>query len=170
MTSCYLYKIWSIHNLKDWRCCLTGCNFVRSGVLVLSFGEIYGLPLQGKLNAVPLHEKQAQTGGRNIAYPYSTPTLEVGGGWSTPRPGRSIPLKETHLIDGWVTPAAGLDVSGRYRSQGIWNPCGGKWPYRLRYPDRHIFRVTWTSVVSWRRKHYFPSNFFFYSVPYRRRH
>jgi len=45
MTSCYLYKIRSIHSRKDWRCCLVGCNFVRSGVLVLSFGEIYCLLL-----------------------------------------------------------------------------------------------------------------------------
>jgi hypothetical protein len=90
-----------------------------------SFGEIYCLLLQGKVNAVPLHEKQAQKGSRNIACPYSTPALEVCG-WSTPRPGRSITGKGTHLIGGWASLAAGLDVSGRYRPQRIWNPCWGK--------------------------------------------
>jgi len=127
-----------------------GCNFVRSGVLVLSFGEIYGLLLQGKVNAVPLHEKQAQTGGRNVAYLYYTPALEVGGwvGWwvggQPHAPAALSPEKRpvTYSIEGWVSLAAGLGVSGRYRSQRIWKPCGGKWLYLLRYPGRHIFRVS----------------------------
>ena len=75
---------------------VVSCAVVSYGLVCWywSFGEIYRLPLQGKVNAVPLHEKQEQMGCRNIAYLYSTPTLKVGG-WPTPRPGRSIPGKET---------------------------------------------------------------------------
>jgi hypothetical protein len=46
------------------------------------------------VKAVPLHNGQAQMGGRGLAIPISVPVIQ-GGRWSTPSPGLFSPGKET---------------------------------------------------------------------------
>jgi hypothetical protein len=64
-----------------------------------------------KVKAVHSHAKQAV-----LLYPYSISVL-VGGGWSTPRPGRFTAGKESRYprTGGWVGHGAALDVSEKSR-------------------------------------------------------
>ena len=63
----------------------------------------------------------------------------MGGGWSTPRPGRFTPGKDpdTHCIGGWVGSRAGLDGCEHFAPTGIRSPdrpARSELLYRLRYP------------------------------------
>jgi hypothetical protein len=69
----------------------------------------------------------------------------MGGGWSTPRPGRFTPppgkRPDTHCIGGWMAPRADPDGYGKSCSYGIRSsdcPTRSKSLYQLSYPGAQI--------------------------------
>jgi hypothetical protein len=92
---------------------------------------------KGKLHSRTGHK--GPEGEKRYNYTLSLTLALVGGGWSTPRPGRFTPGERpgTHFIEGWVDSMAGLDRCGKSRTSGIRSPdraARSELLYQLRYP------------------------------------
>jgi hypothetical protein len=85
------------------------------------------------LSGVKFTLEQATNGCRNVA-------VLFGGGWSTPRPGRFAPGKETRYPL-WRRLGAGVENLAPNRIRSPYRPARSESLYRLRYPDPPLHYV-----------------------------